>query len=76
MFRVHMKDRPPTNYRESFVTPDESRRLGLLLNHLLDTGFIMINTCSATTSTAMGTAEVDALVGAVSEGLATIDGGA
>ncbi|MFV1969840.1 MAG: aspartate aminotransferase family protein, partial [Acidimicrobiia bacterium] len=27
MFRVHMKDTPPTNYREAFVTPDESRRL-------------------------------------------------
>ena len=69
MFRVHMKARPPTNYRETFVTPDESRRLGLLLDHLIDAGFIMINTCSATTSTAMGTEEIDSLVAAMTEGL-------
>ena len=75
MFRVHMKARPPTNYRETFVTPDESRRLGLLLDHLLDAGFIMINTCSATTSTAMGESEIDALVSAMSNGLAKITGG-
>jgi len=68
MLRVHMKEQPPENYRESFVTPDESQRLTLLLDHLLDSGFIMINTCSATTSTAMGEEEIDALVDAMAEG--------
>jgi glutamate-1-semialdehyde 2,1-aminomutase len=69
MFRVHMKDRPPKNYRDAFVTPDESLRLNVLLDHLFDSGFIMINTCSATTSTAMGTEEIDSLVAAMTEGL-------
>jgi len=69
MFRVHMKDHPPGNYREAFVTPEESRRLNLLLDHLFDAGFIMINTCSATTSTAMGEEEIDALIDAFAEGL-------
>ncbi|MEN8040317.1 MAG: aspartate aminotransferase family protein [Actinomycetota bacterium] len=68
MFRVHMKSSPPTNYREAFVTPEESRRLNLLLDHLFDEGFMMINTCSGTTSTAMGEAEVDALVAALESG--------
>jgi glutamate-1-semialdehyde 2,1-aminomutase len=72
MFRVHMKKRPPENYREAFLAPDESRRLALLLDHLLDAGFIMINTCSATTSTAMGEEEIDALVDAMAEGLARL----
>ncbi len=72
MFRVHMKDTAPTNYREAFVTPDESRRLHLLLDHLFDAGFLMINTCAATTSTAMGEEEVDALVEAMAEGFARI----
>jgi glutamate-1-semialdehyde 2,1-aminomutase len=72
MFRVHMKDYAPKNYREAFVTPEESQRLSLLLDHLLDAGFIMINTCSAATSTAMGEAEVDALVEAMAEGLRKI----
>jgi len=69
MFRVHLKASPPTNYREAFVTTDESLRLNLLIDHLFDAGFLMINTCSAATSTAMGEAEVDALVEAVGEGL-------
>jgi glutamate-1-semialdehyde 2,1-aminomutase len=72
MFRVHMKKRPPENYREAFLAPDESRRLALLLDHLLDAGFIMIGTCSATTSTAMGEEEIDALVDAMAEGLARL----
>jgi glutamate-1-semialdehyde 2,1-aminomutase len=72
MFRVHMKKRPPENYREAFLAPDESRRLALLLDHLLDAGFIMINTCSATTSTAMGEEEIDSLVDAMAEGLARL----
>jgi glutamate-1-semialdehyde 2,1-aminomutase len=72
IFRVHMKKRPPENYREAFLAPDESRRLALLLGHLLDAGFIMINTCSATTSTAMGEEEIDSLVDAMAEGLARL----
>jgi glutamate-1-semialdehyde 2,1-aminomutase len=72
MFRVHMKATAPSNYREAFLTPDESRRLNLLLDHLFDAGFMMINTCSAATSTAMGTEEIDALVSAMAEGLAKV----
>jgi glutamate-1-semialdehyde 2,1-aminomutase len=72
MFRVHMKDRPPQNYREAFVTPEESGRLNLLLDHLFDAGFMMINTCSATTSTAMGEEEIDALVDAMAEGFSML----
>lgn len=72
MLRVHMKATPPNNHREAFVTPDESRRLGLLLDHLFDSGFMMINTCSAATSTAMGTEEIDALISAMAEGFPKI----
>ncbi len=72
MFRVHLKENPPTNYRDAFVTADESGRLNVLLNHLFDAGFLMINTCSATTSTAMGESEIDALVDAMAEGFAKI----
>ncbi len=65
MFRVHLKPRPPRNYREAFVGPDEARLLRSLLEHLLGEGFIMINTGSAAVSTAMGNDEIDALVEAV-----------
>jgi glutamate-1-semialdehyde 2,1-aminomutase len=72
MFRVHLKANPPSNYREAFVTADESGRLKVLLDHLFDAGFLMIDTCSATISTAMGESEIDAIVDAMAEGFAKI----
>ena len=68
IFRVHLKAEPPRNYREAFMTPDENRRLAVLLDHLFDAGFLMINTCTATLSTAMGEAEIDELVDALATG--------
>lgn len=68
MFRVHLKATPPTNYREAYLTPEESRQLKVLLDHLFDEGLIMINTCTAVLSTAMGNAEVDHLVTTLTSG--------
>ena len=72
MFRVHLKPEPPRDYREAFMTPEENGQLKVLLDHLFDAGFLMINTCSATLSTAMGEAEVDALVEALEAGFAKL----
>ena len=72
MFRVHLKERAPLNYRDAFLNPDESRQLLVLLDHLFDSGFMMINTCSATLSTAMAEAEIDALVDAFARGFAQL----
>ena len=72
MFRVHMKATPPRNYREAYVSAEETQRLGVLLDHLFQAGFVMINTCSATLSTPMTETEVDALVVALAEALAKI----
>jgi glutamate-1-semialdehyde 2,1-aminomutase len=72
MFRIHFKPSPPRNYREAFMTPEEGRKLKLMLDHLFDAGFMMINTCSATISTPMGEAEVDALVDAIESGFAKV----
>lgn len=68
MFRVHLKPRAPRNYREAFADEREKAQLKMLLGHLEDSGFIMINTCSATISTPMGTDEIDALVSALESG--------
>lgn len=68
MFRVHMKQRPPRNYREAFTTPDEAKKLEQLLDHLFDEGFLMINTCSAVLSTVMSEVEIDRLVAAMERG--------
>ncbi|NNF06315.1 MAG: aspartate aminotransferase family protein, partial [Candidatus Eisenbacteria bacterium] len=48
MFRVHMKAEMPHNYRQAFLSPEEAAKLKLMLDHLFDDGFLMINTCSAT----------------------------
>ena len=72
MFRVHMKDKPPVNYREAFLNANERQQLATMLDHLFDSGFMMINTCSGTVSTAMGEAEIDALVAAVEAGFSKL----
>lgn len=72
MFRVHMKAQAPTNYREAFMSPEESKRLTVLLDHLFDNGIIMINSCSAALSTPMGDAEIDTLVDALRSGFETL----
>jgi glutamate-1-semialdehyde 2,1-aminomutase len=68
MLRLHMKPKLPNNYREAFSTPEEKWRLSFMLDHLSDSGFITINTCAFTMSTAMGESEIDSLVDAVEIG--------
>ncbi len=62
MFRVHMKEKAPVSFRDAYPTPEETRRLKMLLEHLFDEGFLLINSGSSTLSTPMTEAEVDALV--------------
>jgi glutamate-1-semialdehyde 2,1-aminomutase len=69
MFRIHMKEQPPKNFREAYLSPEENAKLKILLDHLYDEGFLMINTCSAALSTPMTETEIDALVDAVKSGL-------
>ncbi len=68
-FRLHFKNEPPANRREAYRTKEEDRCLAVMLDHLFDAGFLMINTCSATLSTPMGEEEIDAFVAAVGDGL-------
>ena len=68
MFRVHMKSKLPENYRQAFSSAAEQHRLKFMLDHLFESGFIVINTCAFTISTAMGEAEIDALVEAMEIG--------
>ncbi len=68
ILRVHLKESPPSNYREAFVTPEENSQLVRLLDHLFDAGLLMINTCSAAISTPMTEVEIDALVAAMKSG--------
>lgn len=68
MFRVHLKPRAPRNYREAYLSPEENRRLKVLLDHMLAEGIILINSCSAALSTPMSEREVDELARAFRSG--------
>ncbi len=72
MFLVHMKQTPPRNYRDAYPTPDESRRLKALLDHLYNEGCSIISTGTCTFSTPMTEAEIDTLVGAFKSGFAKL----
>ncbi len=72
MFRVHMKARPPRDYREAYLDAEKKQRLALLLDHLFGAGCMLINTCTATLSTPMTEAEVDALIAATRAGFEKI----
>ena len=72
LFRIHLKERPPQNFREAYLTPEEDQNLKKLLDHLFDAGFLMINTCSAALSTPMSETEIDALVAEIKAGLQTL----
>lgn len=72
MFRVHLKPTAPKNYREAYLSPEENKRLKLLLNHMMDEGIILINSCSAALSTPMTEREIDTLVSAFRSGFAKL----
>jgi len=69
MLRLHMKASPPRDFREAYLAPEEAARLKFMLDHLFESGFLMINTCTAALSTPMTEREIDGLVGAIASGL-------
>ena len=72
MFRIHLKQFAPTNYRDAYVGPDEQKCLSSLLDHFFDNGLIMVETCSGLLSTPMTQTEVDHLCQVSLEGLRKI----
>ncbi|MGA2544844.1 MAG: aspartate aminotransferase family protein [Verrucomicrobiota bacterium] len=72
IFRIHMKAKPPRNYRESYVTAEETRLMRALIEHALEEGIILIGTCSGTLSTPMNQPEIDRLTGVLLSGFRKI----
>ncbi len=70
LFRIHMHADPPRNYRESYPTADQRKRLESFFNELLDRAILMIYSGMAVVSTAMGESEIEQFVAAVDEALA------
>jgi len=72
MFRIHLREVPPTSYRSAYPTPDQGKAQKVLLDHLFDNGFLMIGTCSGTLSTAMTIREIDMFADTLLAGLRRI----
>lgn len=61
LFRIHFKDQPPQNYRESYAGPEEAQWMRVLLDHLFNAGIMLIGTGTGALSTPMGNREIDEL---------------
>ncbi|MFP4624409.1 MAG: aspartate aminotransferase family protein [Gemmatimonadota bacterium] len=61
IFRIHVRPRPPADYRECYVGPAGQRVIRALLDRCFDNGLMLINTFSGTLSTPMTAAEIDRL---------------
>lgn len=72
LFRVHMKEHEPHNFRDAYCTPEQNGMINTLLDHMFDEGFVLINTCTAALSTPMTEVEIDALVSAFKSGFERI----
>ncbi|PCI29290.1 MAG: aspartate aminotransferase family protein [SAR324 cluster bacterium] len=72
MFRIHLKAEAPQNYREAYMDTKTSGLIKTLIDYLYDEGCMMINTCTATLSTAMTVKEIDHLSEAMLKGFKKI----
>lgn len=62
MLRIHLKECPPTTYRESYSTPDEAAHMSRFLDRVSQLGVVMIDSGSVALSTPMGETELEKLV--------------
>jgi glutamate-1-semialdehyde 2,1-aminomutase len=69
LFRIHLKADKPTDYRSSFLTPEEKRTLQRFIDTLFAEGILVIYSAAGVLSTPMGEAEIDRLAEAVLAGL-------
>ena len=67
MFRIHMQPTAPRNYRETYPSPEQADRLKLFFDALLDSGILLIYSCTGAVSTPMRETEIDQLVSAVDD---------
>jgi len=72
MFRVHLKESPPKNYRELFMSAVEARLLNVLVNYLFEQGLMTFDTCTAVLSTPMGESEIERLVNGLEKGFTKV----
>ena len=72
MFRIHMKPKPPGNYREAYDLAGEDALRKEFLDYALANGILLVSTCTGMLSTAMTSKEVDHLADVVERAFRTI----
>ncbi len=68
IFRVHLTPTAPMDYRTCYANAEQSKVLNVLVDHLFDSGIMLINTCSGTLSTPMTEKEIGRLAEAMLSG--------
>ncbi|MCB9558712.1 MAG: aspartate aminotransferase family protein [Deltaproteobacteria bacterium] len=69
LFRIHLKAEAPDDYRSSFLTAEEKRRLDQFIDQMYQHGVMLIHTGAGTLCTPMGQDELDRLADAVCKSL-------
>lgn len=73
LFRVHMREQPPKDYRSGFPSSEEKMALQRFIDGMYERGVIMIHTGTGALSTAMTRSEVDHLAEAVVSSLKQLE---
>lgn len=73
MFRIMMRETPPTNFREAWQTETQRTRTNALVDFLYQHGFMLFRTCTAALSTATTENEISKFVDTVQYGLQSIE---
>jgi glutamate-1-semialdehyde 2,1-aminomutase len=69
MFRIHLQEDVPRNYREAFVGAHAKKQLARFVDAMLDAGILLTNTGTGILSTVMSQAHIDRLADAVRSSL-------
>ncbi len=69
LFRIHLKENAPTNYRETHPTEKEAKALSTFIDELYDEGIMMIHTAGGPLSTPMDESIIDQFTEAVYKSL-------
>lgn len=72
LMRIHLTDRPLTNYRTVYATPEESAHMASVHRYLLNAGYYMATYGLMCLSTANTKAEVNGLIAATIDGLRSV----
>ncbi|MXX41865.1 MAG: aspartate aminotransferase family protein [Acidimicrobiales bacterium] len=72
LFRIHMKPKAPSSYREAYPTADEAQRSRTFFEALLDSGIALIYSCTGAVSTPMRESEIECLIEAVDDAFRAI----